>query len=263
MGAGEVGWAGLAASLVVVALAVALSARERLRLERELVLAVAFSVVQLLLAGLALKLVVDDGTPLALSWLWVAGILLFAAHTVRRRAPQLPGVFTIALTAQATSAAIGLGTAFATGMFPVSGRTIVPVSGMVIGNSLKAAVVAATRMAEATAERRADIEARLALGLPGTEAARPAARGVLRAAVLPQIENTRGLGIVFLPGAMTGLILVGVDPLQAVLTQAALMYLITGATVVTATVTTLLAVRRLFTTDHRLRPLARDARDEG
>ena len=62
---------------------------------------------------------------------------------------------------------------------------------------------------------------------------------------------------------MTGLILAGVDPLQAVRTQAALMYLITGATVVTATVTGLLASRRLFTPDHRLRPLARTAADEG
>lgn len=263
MDTGEVGWAGLAASLLVVALAVVLSHRQRLRLERELVEAVARSIVQLLLAGVALGLIVDDGAWLGWSWLWVAGILLFAAHTVRRRAPELPGVFAIALTAQGTSAAIGLGTAFATGMFPVSGRTIVPVSGMVIGNSLKAAVVAAGRLVEATAERRADIEARLALGLPSTEAARPTARAVLRSAVVPQIENTRGLGIVFLPGAMTGLILAGVDPLQAVLTQAALMYLITGATVVTATTTTVLAVRRLFTADHRLRPLARDARDEG
>lgn len=260
---GEVGWVGLACSLVLVAVAIAISLRERLRLERELVEAVVRSIVQLLLAGAALGLIVKDDAWLGWSWLWVLGILLFAARTVQQRAPRLPGAFWIALTAQAASASIGLLTAFATGMFEVSGRTVVPVSGMVIGNSLKAAVVAASRMVEATSDRRADIEARLALGLPSSEAVRPTMRGVLRNAVLPQIENTRGLGIVFLPGAMTGLILAGVDPLQAVLTQAALMYLITGATVVTATVTAMLAVRRLFSADHRLLPIARDARDEG
>ena len=60
----------------------------------------------------------------------------------------------------------------------------------------------------------------------------PLSRGVLRTAISPQIENTRALGIVFLPGAMTGLILAGVDPLDAVLVQLALMYLILGAVVV-------------------------------
>ena len=123
--------------------------------------------------------------------------------------------------------------------------------------------VAAQRLVEATGDRRADIEARLALGLTSADAARPTVRGVLRTAILPQVETTRGLGLIFLPGAMTGLILAGVDPLDAVLTQAALMYLITGATVVTATATALLGRRRLFTEDHRLRPLARTARDEG
>jgi putative ABC transport system permease protein len=61
---------------------------------------------------------------------------------------------------------------------------------------------------------------------------------------------------------MTGLVLAGVDPVQAVLTQAALMYLILGGVVVTTAVTALLAARRLFTPDHRLRPLARQTRDE-
>lgn len=86
---------------------------------------------------------------------------------------------------------------------------------------------------------------------------------MLRTAITPQIENTRALGIVFLPGAMTGLILAGVDPLDAVLVQLALMYLILGAVVVTATLTVLGARRRLFTADHRLVPLARATRDEG
>jgi putative ABC transport system permease protein len=261
--AGEVGWAGLAASLVLVAIAVALSLRERLRLEREVLVSVARSIVQLLIVGAALGLIVDPGVWIGWSWLWAAGIVLFAARSVARRAPRLPGVFPIALASNGVSAAIGLGVAFGAGMFEVSGRTVVPVSGMLVGNAMKAGVVAAQRLVEATAERRPDIEARLALGLPAAEAARPTVRGVLRTAILPTIENVKGLGIIFLPGAMTGLILAGVDPVQAVLTQAALMYLILGGTVVSTVVTAVLATRRLFTSDHRLRPLARLTTDEG
>jgi putative ABC transport system permease protein len=62
---------------------------------------------------------------------------------------------------------------------------------------------------------------------------------------------------VFLPGAMTGLILAGVDPFDAVLVQLALMYLILGAVVVTSTLTVLGTRRRVFTPDHRLIALRR------
>ena len=64
-------------------------------------------------------------------------------------------------------------------------------------------------------------------------------RRALRLAISPQIENTKALGIVFLPGAMTGLILAGVDPLDAVLVQLALMWIILGAVVVTTATTAL------------------------
>jgi putative ABC transport system permease protein len=262
MSTGEVGAAGLALSLVLVAAALVLSRWQRLRLERDLVVSVARSIVQLLIVGAALQLVVDPGAWLGWSWLWVAGIVVFAAATVARRAPELPGVLPIALAANAVSTAVGMAVTFGLGIFPVDGRTIVPVAGMLVGNAMKSGVVAGRRLVDATAQGRAEIEARLALGLPSAEAARPVVRGTLRTAISPQIENTKALGFVFLPGAMTGLILAGVDPVQAVLTQGALVYLILGAVVTTTTVTTLLAQRRLFTADHRLLPLARTTADE-
>ncbi len=128
---------------------------------------------------------------------------------------------------------------------------------MVVGNSMKSCVVVVTALAGLMADRRPEIEARLALGLPGIDAARPLVRRALRLAISPQIENTKALGIVFLPGAMTGLILAGVDPLDAVLVQLALMWIILGAVVVTTATTAIAGTRRLFTADQRLLRLAR------
>jgi len=85
---------------------------------------------------------------------------------------------------------------------------------------------------------------------------------VLRTAITPQIESTRAVGLIFLPGAMTGLILAGVDPLDAVLVQMVVMYLILGSVTVVATVVALSGVRRLFTPDQRLIAAVRTARDE-
>ena len=74
----------------------------------------------------------------------------------------------------------------------------------------------------------------------------------LRTALIPQIETTKAVGLIVLPGAMTGLILAGVDPIDAVQVQAAVMYLVLGSVATTTAVMALGIRRRLFTRDHRL-----------
>lgn len=252
------GW-GLLASLVLIAVAVGVSRWQRLGLEGSILVAVARATGQLLLVGLGLGLVLADDAPLIWSWLWVAGIILFAAVTVQRRAPAIPGLFRIAVVAQALTAVVSLGVIFGLSIFPLEARTLVPVSGMILGNALSSAVLAARRLVEEFTDRRDELEARLALGCSTAETARPYLRVVLRTAMTPQIESTKAVGLVFLPGAMTGLVLAGVDPLDAVLVQLALMLLILGGVATVSTVVTLGAGRRLFTPDERLVPLLREA----
>jgi putative ABC transport system permease protein len=128
---------------------------------------------------------------------------------------------------------------------------------MLIGNSMKGAVVAATRVAESVSDHRGEIEAGLALGMTTRVASRRFVRSALRTAISPQVEQTAALGIVFLPGAMTGLILAGVAPLEAVRAQLALMYVILAGVVIAATVTGLGTLGRLTTRDQRIVQLAR------
>lgn len=220
MDTSTVGWLGLAASLVFIALALALTSWRRLHLNKPIVTAVVRSLIQMGIVGVALVPIVDPDTPLLWSWLWVAGIIVFAAATITRRA-------------------------------------LVPVAGMVIGNSMKAAVVAAIRVSEATADHRAEIEAGLALGMSVPRASARIIRSSLRTAISPQIEQTAALGIVFLPGAMTGLILAGADPLEAVRTQLALMYVILAGVVIAAVITGLGTLRQLTTDQQTLLRLAR------
>ena len=256
---GDVGALGVAASLVLVAVAVALSVAGHLGLERSLVWAAARALVQLLLVGVALTVVIDPDRPLVLSWLWIAAMLLFCADVARRRAPEAPGIFPLALGAFGATAAVALGVVFGLGVFPLEGRTLVPIAGLAIGNSMNAAVVVARRLIEEVRDRRLEVEARLALGQPSRLAARPYVRGALRTALIPQIETTKAVGIVFLPGAMTGLILAGVEPIDAVLVQAVVMYLVLGASACASTIVAAGLVRRLFTPDHRLVRLPRPA----
>lgn len=258
---GDVGALGLAASLVLVALALALSLWQRLGLERALVWAAARALVQLLLVGLALGFIIDPKSPLVYSWLWVAAMVTFAAGVAHRRAPEVPGLLPLALTAFAATATLTLGALFGLGVFPLESRTLVPLAGLMVGNSMTATVLCARRVVEEFRDKRLEVEARLALGQPGKEAARPYVRRALRTALIPLIETTKAVGIVALPGAMTGLILAGVEPLDAVLVQAVVMFLVLGAVATSTAVVALGLVRRLFTADHRLVRLARPAEE--
>jgi len=252
-----IGWVGLALSLILVAVAVGLSLWQGLRLEREMLWATARALVQLLAVGYVLVFIVDDDTPVAWAWAWVVVMLAVAAITVRRRAPEVPGITALTVAATTSSTVLSLSVVFGLGIYPSVGRAVVPIAGMMIGNSIGSIVVASRRILAELADRRPEVEARLALGQPWQEASKPFVRSALRTALTSQIENTKAVGLVFLPGAMTGLILAGADPLDAVLVQAALMYLILGCVATNVVVIGLGLTRRLFTPDHRLVRLAR------
>jgi putative ABC transport system permease protein len=246
----DIGWSGLAASLVLVAVAVALSLVRRLVLERSIVWASARALVQLLLVGVALDFVLDRA--LAWSWAWVAVMVLFAADTVRGRAPEVPRVFRVSLAAFAAAAVVTLAVLFGCSVFPLEPRTLIPMAGMMVGNAMTSTVLVARRVVDELRDKRDEVEARLALGYAASDAARPYVRSALRTALIPQIETTKSVGLVFLPGAMTGLILAGVDPLDAVRVQAAVMYLVLGSVATTVTVVGLGVQRQSFSADHRL-----------
>jgi len=256
---GDVTPLGLVASLAAVAVAAVLSILMRLHLERSIAWATVRALVQLLLVGFALGLVLAPGRPLVWSWLWVAGMTAYAGYVVHQRAPEIPGLLRLASTSFAASGLVTLGIIFGLGVFPLEARAVVPLGGMMIGNSMNACVLAARRVVEQLRDQREEVEARLALGQASRDASRPYVAAALRTALVPQIETTKAVGLVFLPGAMTGLILAGVDPVDAVLVQAAIMFLILGSVATTASVVGLGLAGRLFTDDHRLVPLLRPA----
>lgn len=250
---GDIGTVGLAASGLLVAVAIGISFWRRLGLERSLLWASARALVQLLAVGWVLQFVVDPDDPLIYSVLWLSAMVAFAAYTTRRRAPDVPHVLALSAVAYTASAIVVLGVLFGFGIYELEGRTLVPLAGMVVGNSLAATVLVSRQLLIAADEQRDLIEARLALGLTSEAAFAPHLREALRTALVPQIESTKAVGIVFLPGAMVGLILAGVDPSDAVKVQVSVMYLVLGSVATTSAVMSLGISRELFTSAQQLR----------
>ena len=250
----DIGLSGLAISGILIGIALALSLVRGLGLEKDLLVAAFRALVQLLIVGFALRIVVDDDDPLVFTWIWVVLMVMVASWTVQRRAPEVPNVIPLSLAAFASAAVVSLGVLFGFGVFEPTGRAIVPVAGMMVGNSMTATVVVARRIVAEAKDHRDLIEARLSLGLSSQDAFAPHLREALRTALIPQIETTKTVGLIALPGAMTGLILAGVEPVDAVRVQVAVMYLVLGSVSTTAAVMAIGLTRGLFTSDHRLAP---------
>jgi putative ABC transport system permease protein len=130
---------------------------------------------------------------------------------------------------------------------------LVPLMGMVIGNSLNSATLAVERLDSELRNGRERVEALLALGATSRQAAAVPMRAAMKAAMIPIINSMMVVGLVSLPGMMTGQILGGSPPLVAIKYQVLVMYMIAFSTTITAFVLTTLRARSYFTAAHQLR----------
>ena len=247
-----IGWWGLALSFLLIAAAIGVSLSYQLKLERSLLVATLRAVAQLALAGWALALILDDDTATVFAWLWVGAMVPAAALTAKRRESRLPGLMLSTSIGYIFGLGISLTVVFALGIMPLENRVLVPIAGMIVGNSLKVVVVAATRLVDAVRDQSGEIEAMLALGIDRRRSLNKVRTEALRLALLPQIETTRSVGIVFLPGVLTGLILAGIDPLDAALIQASVLFLILGSAAITGLVVVITGANQFITNDQRL-----------
>jgi putative ABC transport system permease protein len=242
----------VAATLALVAVAVAISFWQRVELERDIGVAVARSFVQLTAIGYVIKLVFDQDNLLFVGAL-LSVMVLFGALTARSRAKRVPNAFWPLLIALALAGATTLGLVLALGVFDPTARYLVPVGGMVIGNSMTAAAVALNRLGDDVAASANQIEATLALGASSTEAIRPVLTRSLRSAMIPLVDSTKTTGLIFFPGTMVGMLLAGAEPVDAVRLQLVLLYVLLGSVALGALVSVLLGYRSFFTPAQQLR----------
>jgi len=125
-------------------------------------------------------------------------------------------------------------------------RYFIPAGGMVIGNSMSALAIALERLFRDLREERELVEMKLTLGANYREASDDMFRKAIRAGMIPSINAMMGVGLVFIPGMMSGQILAGTDPLIAIRYQIVVMLMLVGSTAVTSVVVMLIVRRRCF-----------------
>jgi len=222
---------GLATLLILVSGAI--SVGFGLGIERRLLWAALRCVVQLLLVGLVLEAV-------------------FAAS--RRAQFSYPGIVLTSVISIGASAWLMTGLALAAIITPdpwYEPRYAIPLIGMILGNTLNGISIGLDRLGGELTSRRDEVEARLALGADRWEAALPLVRQAIRAGMIPILNAMMVAGIVSLPGMMTGQLLAGADPIEAVKYQIVIMFLIGAGTSLGTIGVVLLSHRRLFSADHQ------------
>jgi len=252
-------WAGVALSLLLVVVALAVVVWQRLGLARDVLTAAARAAVQLAAVGAVLGYLFAHTGALG-SLGWVTGMVVIGGRVAGRRGSGLPRATLAATTGLAVGTAATLGLLVGAGIVHGEPRVVVPVAGMVVSASLTACGLVLVRLRDEVERSRPLVEARLALGLGADESFAPHLRNALRTALIPGIDSTRVVGLITLPGAMTGLILAGVPPLTAIRYQVVVMYLGLGAPAMTAVVAALVVRRSLFDEGLRLRQLTVPAR---
>ncbi|MCA1692368.1 MAG: ABC transporter permease [Actinobacteria bacterium] len=135
---------------------------------------------------------------------------------------------------------------------PFEPRAAIPLGSMIIANAMNTASLVMTRLRDDLASHRREVEARLSLGQPASEAAAPWHRTALRNGLLPIVDNTKVVGLVALPGAMTGMLLAGASPAAAIRLQLVVMYMILAGNALAALIAGHLTLSRLFNADHQL-----------
>lgn len=221
----------------------------QLPLIRKTAIALIRMTVQLMLVGIYLKYIFTINHP-ALTLGWIGCMILVANYTVLQQAGlNFKRLFIITLPGLVLSTGVVVGVFVLIALRPqplYDARYLVPITGMVLGNCLRGNIVALERFYSGIANNLKEYQTYLFLGATRAEACRPYMRTALTAALTPTISTMATMGIVSLPGMMTGQILGGSLPTTAIMYQIAIMVSIIGAVALAAALNIMLSAQVAF-----------------
>ena len=252
----EIGYGQLALAVLLILVNISLSFAFRLGLGRSLAIATGRMLIQLLLIGFVLEWLFTQKNP----WLILAISLVMASiagiSAVNRTKFRFIGIYWSSLLSVLTAAAIV--TSFAMGgiirVQPwYDPQYLIPMLGMVLGNTLNGISLGLDRFMGSVIHQKDQIETLLALGATRWEAAHAQIRQSIRVGMIPMINSMMVMGVVSLPGMMTGQLLAGANPIDAVRYQIVIVLMIAAGAALGTFGVVMLAYRRLLSRDHQLR----------
>jgi putative ABC transport system permease protein len=237
--------AALAALAVVVA-----AGRRGIHLEKDLAIAMARGLVQIVAVGSILLLLMRG--PSWTSVFLLVSMIVAAGATSAKRAKGIPGAFQVSTSAIACGAGSTIAVMTLLGVIDTPITALVPVGSMLIANAMNTNGLALNRLRADVLAHVGEIETALALGADGKTSVAPYAQASFEASLIPAIDSLRSLGIVWIPGLMAGMLLSGARPVYAAIYQFVLLAMIFASSGLTSLVSTLLVRVRIMSAAEQL-----------
>lgn len=235
----------LTLSLIFVLIPLILSKTLNLGLEKDTIIAVVRSIIQLLTVGYILHFVFTSNDYLYI--ILMIGLIIGAATAnARKKGTSIPGItgkliFTFLFVELLTQ-----GILLGFGITPPTTQYMIPISGMMVGNSMVLAILFLNRFASEVHAYEEEIELILSLGGTPKQAIHRQLITAIKASTIPTIESQKTMGLVQLPGMMSGQIIAGADPIQAVQFQLLVLFLLLTTAVITSVLLGFLSYPTLF-----------------
>ncbi|TFE00076.1 iron export ABC transporter permease subunit FetB [Jeotgalibacillus sp. R-1-5s-1] len=235
----------LALSLIFVIIPLVLSKTLNLGLEKDSVIATIRSIIQLLAVGYILQFVFDAENYFYI-FLMIALMIGAAVQNARKKGVSIKGITWKLVVTFVFIEVLTQGILLGLNITPATAQYIIPISGMVIGNSMVLSILFLNRFTSELDSREDETELILSLGGTPKQAIHRPLIASIQASTIPTIESQKTIGLVQLPGMMSGQIIAGADPLQAVMFQLLIIFLLLTTAVVTSVILGFLSYPTLF-----------------
>jgi len=235
----------LGLTLIFVLIPLVLSKTLHLHLEKDTAIAAIRSIIQLLAVGYVLQFVFDSE-----NFIYIVLMLMLmigaATQNARKKGASIKGITWKLIVAYVFIEVLTQSILLGLQITPATAQYIIPISGMVIGNSMVLSILFLNRFTAELQNQREQTELILSLGGTPKQAIHRQLITSIRASTIPTIESQKTIGLVQLPGMMSGQIIAGADPVQAVLFQLLVLFLLLTTAVVTSIILGFLSYPTLF-----------------
>jgi len=231
----DISFIGLMISSSLVFIALAISSYQKLELGKDMIISISRAIVQLTLIGYILEYVFGVDNLFFTSALLLV-IIFNASLNASKRGKGIKNAFYASFAAILTGTSITIFVLVLSGIIKYEAYQIVPVGGMIISNSMIALGLSYKNLLSSFKDKREEIQTKLSLGANIYEASKSLIKDAIKTGMMPTIDSAKTMGIVALPGMMTGLILAGVSPLDAIKYQIMVVFMILSTTTISSVI---------------------------
>lgn len=250
-GSNEINLTSLLMSSSLVLVTLFLSYWQKLKLGKETIISVFRAVVQLVIVGYILEYVFGIRNPIFTTLLLVF-MMFNAALNAARRGKAIKKGLIISFISIAVGTIVTLAILVLSRAIRYEPYQIIPVSGMIISNAMVALGLCYKQLISDFKNKQDEVETKLSLGADILPSSIEIIRDSIKTGMLPTIDSAKTLGIVSLPGMMTGLILAGSSPLEAIKYQILVTFMLLSTTSISSFIACFLSYRSFFNSRKQL-----------